>query len=174
LKVLLRQFDITTVYVTHDHYEALVLADLLAIMDRGRIEQVGTYEELYDRPRNAFVAAFLNRHVGAPPISIVDAATITQCRALGPVRVGVRPEAVLVSRDEAVGATPGIVAERLRLPLLNATVLRIRVGAEDVHAEVDATSSFAVGDRVWLTFTRYHVFDADGMRIRSEPEFVDR
>ena len=42
LKILLRQFDITTVYVTHDHHEALILADLIAVMDRGRIEQVGT------------------------------------------------------------------------------------------------------------------------------------
>ena len=64
LKILLRQFDITTVYVTHDHYEALILADRLAVMDRGRIEQVGTYQEIYDRPRNVFVAEFLNRHVG--------------------------------------------------------------------------------------------------------------
>jgi ABC-type proline/glycine betaine transport system ATPase subunit len=50
LKVLLRQFGITTVYVTHDHVEALILADRLAIMDRGRIEQVGTYQELYEQP----------------------------------------------------------------------------------------------------------------------------
>src|SRR5581483_5210476 len=60
LKVLLRQFGITTVYVTHDHVEALILADRLAIMGRGRIEQVGTYQEIYDEPRNAFVAGFLN------------------------------------------------------------------------------------------------------------------
>jgi ABC-type sugar transport system ATPase subunit len=60
LKTLLRQFNITTVYVTHDHYEAMILADLLAIMNHGHIEQVGTYQEIYDRPRNAFVAGFLN------------------------------------------------------------------------------------------------------------------
>src|SRR5712692_9172780 len=66
LKVLLKQFNITTVYVTHDHYEALILADLLAIMNHGRIEQVGTYQELYDHPRNAFVAGFLSVHMGSP------------------------------------------------------------------------------------------------------------
>ena len=51
LKILLKQFNITTVYVTHDHYEALILADLLAIMNRGQIEQVGTYQDLYEQPQ---------------------------------------------------------------------------------------------------------------------------
>src|SRR5215470_14291209 len=49
LKTLLQQFEITTVYVTHDHNEALLLADRLAIMGTGRIAQVGTYQEIYDR-----------------------------------------------------------------------------------------------------------------------------
>src|SRR5206468_4530499 len=73
LKTLLRQFNITTVYVTHDHHEALILADVLAVMDRGRIEQVGTPEEIYNTPKNVFVAGFLNLHIGAPPISLMDA-----------------------------------------------------------------------------------------------------
>ena len=76
LKILLRQFGITTVYVTHDHHEALILADLVAVMDRGRIEQVGTPEEIYDEPKNVFVAGFLNLHTGAPPISLVDATSM--------------------------------------------------------------------------------------------------
>jgi multiple sugar transport system ATP-binding protein len=50
LKILLKQFDITTVYVTHDHSEALILAGRLAVMDGGRIKQVGTYQEIYDPP----------------------------------------------------------------------------------------------------------------------------
>src|SRR6266508_1977013 len=73
LKILLRQFDITTVYVTHDHHEALILADLVAVMDRGTIEQVGTPHGIYDEPKNVFVAGFLNLHAGTPPISLVDA-----------------------------------------------------------------------------------------------------
>src|SRR6266404_2801070 len=76
LKILLRQFSITTVYVTHDHNEALILGDLLAIMDRGRIAQVGTPQEIYDTPKNVFVAGFLNLDVGAPPISLLDARAV--------------------------------------------------------------------------------------------------
>src|SRR5215510_8861429 len=72
LKRLLKQFKITTVYVTHDHHEALLLADMLAVMNRGTIEQAGAPQDIYDAPRNVFVAGFLNLHVGAPPISLLD------------------------------------------------------------------------------------------------------
>jgi len=64
LKILLRQFDVTTVYVTHDHHEALLLAHRLAVMNDGTIEQVGTPEAIYDTPVNMFVAEFLNLHLG--------------------------------------------------------------------------------------------------------------
>src|SRR5262249_10059126 len=99
LKLLLRQFGITTVYVTHDHHEALILADLLVIMDRGRVEQVGTYEEIYDEPENVFVAGFLNRHIGAPPISFLDAEHLASRHVSTETQIGVRPEDVEVSGE---------------------------------------------------------------------------
>src|SRR5262252_4286790 len=97
LKTLLRQFNITTVYVTHDHYEALILADLLAIMDRGRIEQVGTPQEIYERPHNMFVAGFLNIHVGTPPMSFIDVRDAPDVPIADDEWVGVRPEDVQLS-----------------------------------------------------------------------------
>lgn len=60
LKTLLSHFNITTVYVTHDQQEALMLADLIAIMNIGRIEQVGTCQDIYNNPKSIFVAEFLN------------------------------------------------------------------------------------------------------------------
>src|SRR5262245_20933453 len=99
LKTLLRQFSITTVYVTHDHHEALILADLIAVMDRGTIEQVGTPQEIYDRPKNVFVAGFLNLHMGSLPISLVDARHMAGGQRLGEAWVGVRPEHVAMSSE---------------------------------------------------------------------------
>ncbi len=152
LKLLLRQFAITSVYVTHDHYEAMILADLLAIMDRGRIEQVGTYEEIYERPRNAFVAGFLNRHIGMPPISILDASELVQTRALGGVRVGARPEDIELSPTERAEGTRGVVTESVRLPLINATMLSVRVGASEIHAQAAVGETWCPGDDVWVRF----------------------
>jgi ABC-type sugar transport system ATPase subunit len=168
LKILLKQFDITTVHVTHDHYEAMILADLLAIMNVGRIEQVATYQEIYDEPRNAFVAGFLNRHIGAPPISFIDANEVAQGRGLGNVRIGVRPEDVAVLRQERPDGTKGIVDASVSLPLINATILDVRVGEHEIHAQAGAGESFRAGDQVWLRFKRYHVFDEAGVRLRTE------
>ena len=83
LKILLQQFDITTVYVTHDHYEALILADLLAIMDRGRIEQVGTYQEIYDAAQERVRGRLPEPTLGTPPINLIDARHMPAGRAAG-------------------------------------------------------------------------------------------
>jgi ABC-type sugar transport system ATPase subunit len=69
VKRLLARFKITAVYVTHDQVEAIALADRIAVMRQGRIEQVGTYWDVHERPVNAFVAGF----VGTPPANFVKA-----------------------------------------------------------------------------------------------------
>ncbi len=61
LKELQRRLGITTIYVTHDQEEAMVLSDRIAIMNNGRVEQVGTPQEVYRRPKNLFVATFIGR-----------------------------------------------------------------------------------------------------------------
>jgi len=108
IKRLLRRFAITALYVTHDQEEAMALADQIAIMREGRIEQVGPYNVLRDEPANAFVAGFLGRRpmnllpgvvladgrlrVGEAVIPLPDAAR-PRCAAGQPILVGVRPEA---------------------------------------------------------------------------------
>ena len=64
-----RSLGITTLYVTHDQVEAMTMADRIAVLYDGRLQQIGTPEELFDRPTNVFVAAF----IGNPPINIVPA-----------------------------------------------------------------------------------------------------
>lgn len=66
IKRLLRRFQITAIYVTHDQVEAITLGDKIAVMREGRIEQVGAYQELMDDPVSAFVAGFL----GQPPMNL--------------------------------------------------------------------------------------------------------
>jgi multiple sugar transport system ATP-binding protein len=168
LKILLRQFDITTVYVTHDHHEALLLAHVLAVMDRGRIEQVGTPEEIYETPRNMFVAGFLNLHVGGPPISFIDAAEMPPALALGRAWVGVRPEDARLSADVRADGLHGQVTDVLRLTLGNTILYTIRVGEHEVHARTSGNERYQPGDQVGLAFERYHLFDRDtGARLRS-------
>jgi ABC-type sugar transport system ATPase subunit len=166
LKILLRQFNITTVYVTHDHHEALILAHVLAVMDRGRIEQVGTPEAIYDTPKSLFVAGFLNLHTGTPPISLVEARCLPGAPGPGDAWVGVRPEDVELSREPRAGSLRGLVADTLSLPLTRTTLFTIRVGEHEVYAHAPGAEPHPPGAQVWLTFKRYHVFDkASGLRL---------
>jgi multiple sugar transport system ATP-binding protein len=73
IKRLLRRFGITSLYVTHDQVEAIALADEIVLMHQGRIEQVGTYQQLMENPVNSFVAGFL----GLPPMSLLSGGFIS-------------------------------------------------------------------------------------------------
>jgi multiple sugar transport system ATP-binding protein len=171
LKALLRQFSITTVYVTHDHNEALILADRLAIMDHGRIVQTGTYEEIYQRPVNVFVAEFLNLHMGTPPISLVEARLMPHLGAPPDAWIGVRPEDLEVSTERRDGSSGGVIVGEHRLPMMNAMSLTIRMEDQELHAYIPESPGLGMGARVWLTFRRYHVFEREsGSRLRSHPE----
>ena len=94
IKRLLRRFSITSIYVTHDQIEALALGDRLVVMNEGRIEQVGTYQELRARPVNAFVAGF----VGMPPMNLVEGYHLApDGRLAGPLGDIAVPESVPLS-----------------------------------------------------------------------------
>lgn len=71
LKKLHRQLKTTMIYVTHDQVEAMTLADRIVVLNNGKIEQMGTPEEIYNQPVSTFVAGF----VGSPPMNFIDAGT---------------------------------------------------------------------------------------------------
>jgi multiple sugar transport system ATP-binding protein len=68
IKRLHRSLGSTSIYVTHDQVEALTLADMIAVMNKGRIEQLGSPEEIYERPATRYVAAF----IGSPAMNFID------------------------------------------------------------------------------------------------------
>src|SRR5665213_537781 len=143
LKAMQRKTGITFLFVTHDQEEALSLSDKLAVMNGGRIEQVGTPEEVYLRPATAFVAGFL----GA--INWFGEA-------------GVRPESTRVSRDEPSGATSRRGAVESMLFLGNCVHVNVRLETgERAIAEVSReANTFAEGESVWV-----HWAAADEMRF---------
>ncbi len=114
IRRLQRRLGVTTLLVTHDQIEATTMADRIVVMNKGRIEQVGTADDLYRRPSSVFVASF----VGAPPINLVEGEgtdrTLQVGEALVPVGgalaartiLGIRPEHVHIGSD----GTPATVA----------------------------------------------------------------
>jgi len=92
LKEFQQRVGITTIYVTHDQIEAMGLGDRIAVLNAGQVQQVGTPQDIYDRPQNTFVATF----VGSPPMNLLDR---------DGTLVGFRPEAFLPGA--LVGDAPG-------------------------------------------------------------------
>ena len=107
IKRLQQEVGTTTVYVTHDQVEAMTMGDRIAVMNEGRLEQVGTPEEVYERPANRFVAGF----IGSPAMSFAPAGELPGVPADGEVLVGVRPEHARPWAEEAglIGPLEGVV-----------------------------------------------------------------
>ena len=163
LKKLHARVGRATVHVTHDQVEALVLGDRIAVLRDGRLEQIGSPDEIWSAPANRFVARF----VGVPAMNVIPAD--------GPVRVaglpssaeqelGVRPEHVRIG----VGGVQGevVLVERVG----SESYLHLDVATTRVLARVDAAVGAAVGDRVGVGIDPEHVhlFDsATGRRVAS-------
>ncbi len=150
IKRLQRRFSLTTILVTHDQVEAMTMADRIICMCEGRIEQVGTPEDLYLRPASLFVAGF----IGAPPINLFEGtagdgkievngvALEAAGPAQGAVTLGIRPEHLRfaetglegrVDHVEPMGRETLYVAETALGPLrvLDAgTIVKFAIGTE--------------------------------------------
>jgi ABC-type sugar transport system ATPase subunit len=92
-----RRLDSTFIYVTHDQVEAMTMGTRVAVLNEGKLQQVGTPQEVYDRPATAFVAQF----IGTPPMNLLPPGM------LGPddVRVGIRPEHLRLAPGGQLHAT---------------------------------------------------------------------
>ena len=111
IKRLLHRFGITAVYVTHDQTEAIALADQIAVMRAGRIEQVGSYTELRNKPLNTFVAGFLGR----PPMNLFPGGLISADRLqLGEATLAL-PDSLLTRFSPNQRLVVGIYPEAARL-----------------------------------------------------------
>jgi multiple sugar transport system ATP-binding protein len=167
---LVRRLAVTALYVTHDHVEAMTLADRIAVMKAGRIVQVGTPREVYERPATSFVGAFL----GSPRMNLLPARVDGDGLVAGPFRiarprgpwpdrlpleVGVRPEHVHC--DSSDGETGEVVAVE---PLGAETHLLVRVGDLELRAQARGWSAPRRGDtvRVAIDEARAMVFSAEG------------
>ena len=153
-----RRLGTTMLYVTHDQAEAMSIADRVAVLADGRLQQVGTPQQIYDEPANQFVAGFL----GSPPMNFADGGGELG-GAVGTV-VGVRPEDLHVDPEGDVAVTVTVVENLGSETVLAAqtqagTRISIRVGPRSTVAPGDVLRMRPNGDRL-------HVFSADtGQRL---------
>ncbi|MBE2319668.1 ABC transporter ATP-binding protein [Solirubrobacter sp. CPCC 204708] len=154
IRRLQQEVDTTTVYVTHDQVEAMTMGDRIAVMNEGRLEQVGTPEELYERPANRFVAGF----IGSPAMSFFTGAEVGLNL---PNVVGVRPEHVRPWREGLIGPLKGRIA--FVEALGRETFVGVDVGEARLVVFEEGRAERDVGDEIefGLVESGLRYFDAD-------------
>ena len=148
----------TMIYVTHDQVEAMTMANKIVVLQAGRIEQVGSPMELYNKPDNLFVAGF----IGSPRMNF---ATGAAAEAYGAHTVGIRPEHLALSQTDGVWTGTVGVTEHLG----SDTFVHVDVkGVGPMTVRAPGDTALAHGDTVFLTpqDSRLHRFDKDGKALR--------
>jgi multiple sugar transport system ATP-binding protein len=158
---LQRELGVTTVYVTHDQVEAMTMGDRVAVMSRGRLQQVDAPQRLYDRPENLFVAGF----IGTPPMNLLEGTASVN----GDVTVDLGGNQLPID-DEALGQYP-------RLREFNGQKVIVGLRAGDLHPAQGDDGMPRITARVELVESlggeSMAYFKVDARQIRSEATAVD-
>ncbi|WP_028748353.1 ABC transporter ATP-binding protein [Rhizobium mesoamericanum] len=188
IKRLCQRLGSTTIYVTHDQAEALTMADLIAVMHGGDLQQLAAPAEVYDRPANRFVATF----VGNPPMNVLPVKTdgadihvggarlairserFDACRAASVTELGIRPEDLHLTEPGAMGSMAGeiYVVE----PMGNETLVDVRVDGGRLTVRADRGFRASVGDHIGVSFDAGNAcfFDAAGKTAVHRVEKTER
>jgi multiple sugar transport system ATP-binding protein len=176
LKHIQRELQTTTVYVTHDQIEAMTLADRVAVMNKGKIQQLGTPDEVYNNPNHLFVAGF----IGSPPMNLIKGALDNgtfraegiEVKGVGKgsnsnIVLGIRPEDVSISDTKSANMQSTVYGLEptgdMTLVMAKAgEQIIVAKGARDYRAEIESPVAFA--------FATKHCYLFDGVsgdRIRT-------
>jgi len=183
LKIMQRKLGTTMIYVTHDQLEALSMADRIAVMRDGVLQQMGTPKEIYNNPANHWVAGFIgepamnfiNCHLGAAdgntllehaafalPLTNQQSQQLSQNGAQQSVTLGIRPDNVSISTSPSEQHT--IVGDVLVTELLGGDMLvEAQIDGTRVTVKTDPGYEADMGDKCYLAFdsTRWHLFDVE-------------
>ena len=190
IKHLHHSLGVTTIYVTHDQIEAMTLADRVVVMSRAQVQQIGSPQDIYERPANLFVAGF----IGSPPMNLVPGSLHGGVFSAPGVRIagfaaadadkvvlGVRPEDLsVVAHDDTAAATATatatsavFTADVFAFELTgDAVLVTIKQGDLMVTAKAGKNYRSAIGSRVGfgVAAERCHLFDAQTqLRFGSKP-----
>ncbi|HKD35068.1 MAG TPA: ABC transporter ATP-binding protein [Gaiellaceae bacterium] len=179
LKAIQHDVGITFVHVTHDQEEAMTMADQIAVMNQGHVEQLGPPEELYERPATAFVAGFLGVSnlltgvvEGPDAVRLADG-TLVQAKVngkIGPVAAGVRPEKIIVGEGGGQNRLAGKLVETAYIGVATQLVVDTPAGTVQVFAQnIDSGNQTpAPGSNVTLSWSPESTFVVEPGEEKSE------
>lgn len=147
----------TFVYVTHDQVEAMAMADMIVLMDKGKIMQQGAPEEVYRNPDNIFAAQF----IGTPAMNVYDLDDKGN-------RVGFRPEKAVLECESTKKALNRSCVVLTREMLGSETIYKVQMGEQSIMVK-STDDTFRIGDTCYLTVKdeNLYFFDSEGNRIRQ-------
>jgi ABC-type sugar transport system ATPase subunit len=177
LKHLFETLGVTTVYVTHDQIEAMSVADKIAVMNFGKLEQYDAPTVLYEKPKNLFVAGF----IGSPPMNFIDcsliesggrfyldagafkydvtdmAETIKEKATSNQLTLGIRPEHVKIKETREKDAIQGKIS--LWEPMGYRCIAHIDMGGISIQS--NTTLQLNKAETIWISFDKkkIHIFD---------------
>jgi multiple sugar transport system ATP-binding protein len=179
---LQQRLKTTAVYVTHDQVEAMTMGDRIAVMNAGKLQQVGTPLEVYERPMTLFVANF----IGTPPMNFFNATladggntlvagalgvpvpaslrNLTQGKDGKKIVVGIRPENIVSATRDARGETASVTVEvEIVEPLGHEVIVHGRIGDDLLVFSVDPHEMPRMGDKieVKMQLDMLHLFDSE-------------
>jgi spermidine/putrescine transport system ATP-binding protein len=176
LKAIQHDIGITFVHVTHDQEEAMTMADQIAVMNHGRIEQLGTPTELYETPATAYVASFLG-HSNLIPGTVSGAETVrlrsgpevrvrrgALAGRTGEVAVGIRPEKIELGNGQA-NALDGVIVEEAYVGVATQYIVDTDCGRLTVYRQnaSPGLNGAAPGQRLTLSWSPDSTFVVDSM-----------
>ena len=176
LKRLQADLGVTTIYVTHDQIEAMTLANRVAIMNRGVVQQIATPRQIYDDPANLFVAGF----IGSPPMNFLEG-ELSQGTFIHPdarfetglaesrkkITAGLRPEDCRVTAPSQGRITARVYALEL---IGDHTLITCRLGEATLTVKADKSAHYDMDETIGITFADQAVFLFDtetGASIRD-------
>ena len=162
LKRIQRDLGITTLYATPDQGDALALADMVIVLDGGRVQQIGSADDVYEHPANVTVAQFLGDprinllpgEGSARGVSVLGTKVPVAGAPTGPVLLGVRPGHVEFSTDRLDGGAAGRVLLAQTLGYID--VVYVDVAGSTVRALVPAGTGARPGDAAWVRVPAGH------------------
>jgi len=194
LSTLHQRLGTTTIYVTHDQVEAMTMADRIVVMDKGKIQQVGTPREIYLNPRNLFVAGF----IGAPAMNFVNVKIKEEGILVGDrtidlpdfvndqlidhgyldktIVLGLRPEHIYLSQDASPKLQESAFNIKIKVAemLGNETLIHFDLAGENFIAKIITLDEFTPDEtiKIAVDHSRIHFFDPDqeGLLIPIEQE----
>ncbi|CAM3572000.1 ABC transporter ATP-binding protein [Erysipelothrix sp. HDW6B] len=178
IKEIQQSVNITTVYVTHDQEEAMSVSDRIAVMKDGVIQHVGTPQNIYQRPRNIFVATFIGRSniltgnltnasltLNNGPTINLDETKMVRNGSEELVKISIRPEEFLITSDPSAAITTGTVKKTVFLGLNTHYTVELATGdMVDIVEESAINHLYQEGEtvKVGIKIEKINVYTADG------------